>query len=90
VDFAADPLATRNATKIILRTAQDRLRPSLDSTCRPHSAPLPRPRRPLSHHVLSGCSIPGTGKTPDRFDVIGAAITMSGVVVIIFGRRMFA
>lgn len=30
------------------------------------------------------------GKAPDRFDVIGAAITMVGVVVVIFGRRMFA
>jgi small multidrug resistance family-3 protein len=30
------------------------------------------------------------GKTPDRFDFIGAAITLVGVVVIIFGRRVFA
>jgi small multidrug resistance family-3 protein len=30
------------------------------------------------------------GKTPDRFDFIGAAITMVGVVVMIFGRRIFA
>ena len=30
------------------------------------------------------------GKAPDRFDFIGAGITMLGVVVIIFGRRIFA
>ena len=30
------------------------------------------------------------GKTPDRFDFIGAAITMVGVVVVLFGRRIFA
>ncbi len=30
------------------------------------------------------------GKAPDRFDFIGAAITMVGVVVVIFGRRIFA
>jgi small multidrug resistance family-3 protein len=30
------------------------------------------------------------GKMPDRFDFIGAAITMVGVVVVIFGRRIFA
>lgn len=30
------------------------------------------------------------GKTPDRFDFIGAAITIVGVVVVIFGRRIFA
>jgi len=30
------------------------------------------------------------GKTPDRFDFIRAAITMVGVAVVIFGRRLFA
>ena len=30
------------------------------------------------------------GKTPDRYDLIGAAITLVGVVVVIFGRRVFA
>ncbi len=30
------------------------------------------------------------GKMPDRFDFIGAAITMVGVVVVLFGRRIFA
>jgi small multidrug resistance family-3 protein len=30
------------------------------------------------------------GNTPDRYDFIGAAITMVGVVVVIFGRRIFA
>jgi small multidrug resistance family-3 protein len=29
------------------------------------------------------------GKTPDRFDWIGAAITLLGVVVVLFGRRLF-
>jgi small multidrug resistance family-3 protein len=30
------------------------------------------------------------GKAPDRFDFIGAVITMVGVVVVLFGRRIFA
>ena len=30
------------------------------------------------------------GSTPDRYDFIGAAVTMVGVVVVIFGRRVFA
>ena len=30
------------------------------------------------------------GNAPDRFDVIGAAITMLGVVVVLFGRQVFA
>lgn len=30
------------------------------------------------------------GKTPDRFDFIGAAITMVGVVIVLFERRIFA
>lgn len=28
------------------------------------------------------------GKTPDRFDWIGAAIVLAGVVVVLFGRRL--
>jgi small multidrug resistance family-3 protein len=30
------------------------------------------------------------GKQPDRFDWIGAAIVLSGVVVVLYGRRIFA
>ena len=30
------------------------------------------------------------GKTPDRFDAIGAAIVLLGVVTIVWGRRIFA
>ncbi len=30
------------------------------------------------------------GKAPDRFDVIGALITMLGVVVVLYGRQVFA
>jgi small multidrug resistance family-3 protein len=30
------------------------------------------------------------GSTPDRYDVAGAAITLAGVVVMLFGRRIFA
>ena len=29
------------------------------------------------------------GNTPDRFDVIGGAIAMAGVVVVLFGRQVF-
>jgi small multidrug resistance family-3 protein len=30
------------------------------------------------------------GKVPDRFDVIGAAVVLVGVVIVLFGRRLFA
>ena len=30
------------------------------------------------------------GKTPDRFDVIGAAVAMVGVVIVLYGRVVFA
>jgi len=30
------------------------------------------------------------GRAPDRFDWIGAAIVLVGVVVVLFGRRLFA
>ncbi len=30
------------------------------------------------------------GKVPDRFDVIGAGVVLVGIVVILFGRRLFA
>lgn len=30
------------------------------------------------------------GSAPDRFDVIGAAITMLGVLTVLFGRQVFA
>ena len=30
------------------------------------------------------------GKTPDRFDAIGATIVLLGVVTIVWGRRVFA
>jgi small multidrug resistance family-3 protein len=30
------------------------------------------------------------GKVPDRFDVIGAAVVLIGVVIILFGRRLLA
>lgn len=30
------------------------------------------------------------GKTPDRFDWMGAAITLVGVAVVLFGRELFA
>jgi small multidrug resistance family-3 protein len=30
------------------------------------------------------------GKAPDRFDMLGAAIVLVGIVVILFGRRLFA
>ena len=30
------------------------------------------------------------GKTPDRFDAIGAAVVLLGVVTIVWGRRVFA
>jgi small multidrug resistance family-3 protein len=30
------------------------------------------------------------GKQPDRFDSIGAAIVLTGVVVVLWGRRIFA
>jgi small multidrug resistance family-3 protein len=30
------------------------------------------------------------GKQPDRFDVLGAGIVLVGIVVILFGRRLFA
>ncbi len=30
------------------------------------------------------------GKTPDRFDAIGAGIVLLGVVTIVWGRRVFA
>ena len=30
------------------------------------------------------------GKVPDRFDVIGAAVAMVGVVIVLYGRTVFA
>ena len=30
------------------------------------------------------------GKTPDRFDWIGAAVVLIGVVIVMWGRRLFA
>jgi len=30
------------------------------------------------------------GKVPDRFDLLGAGIVLVGIVVILFGRRLFA
>lgn len=30
------------------------------------------------------------GKTPDRFDWIGAAVVLVGVVIVMWGRRLFA
>jgi small multidrug resistance family-3 protein len=30
------------------------------------------------------------GKAPDRFDVIGAAVAMVGVVIVLYGRALFA
>jgi len=30
------------------------------------------------------------GKTPDRFDWIGGALVLAGVVVVLWGRRLFA
>jgi small multidrug resistance family-3 protein len=30
------------------------------------------------------------GKTPDRFDVIGAAVALIGVVIVLYGRNVFA
>jgi small multidrug resistance family-3 protein len=30
------------------------------------------------------------GKAPDRYDVIGAAVAMLGVVIVLYGREVFA
>jgi small multidrug resistance family-3 protein len=30
------------------------------------------------------------GKAPDRFDVVGAAVAMAGVVIVLYGRELFA